>query len=93
MAILKHSCSPVEDGILHNTPALHLSNTPFKNHATAEPSLHNPPFEDPVFLCGGGPGFKNRIKASEKMMMSSMTGMLERKGALKNGPEAAVFGP
>jgi len=39
MAILRHSCSPVEDGILHNTPALHHSSTPFKNHATAEPSL------------------------------------------------------
>jgi len=24
---------------LHNTPALHYSSTPFKNHATAEPSL------------------------------------------------------
>ena len=39
MAILRHSCFPVEDGILHNTPALHHSSPPFKNHATAEPSL------------------------------------------------------
>ena len=42
MAILRHSCSPVEDGILHNTPALHHSITPFKNHAAAEPSLSDP---------------------------------------------------
>jgi hypothetical protein len=48
---------PVEDGILHNTPALHHSSTPFKNHATPEPSLSDPPFVDPAFLCGGGPGF------------------------------------
>jgi hypothetical protein len=42
MPILMHSCSPVEDGILHNTPALHHSSTPFKNHTTAEPSLSAP---------------------------------------------------
>jgi hypothetical protein len=42
MVILRHSYSPVEDGILHNTPPLQYSSTPFKNHATAEPSLSDP---------------------------------------------------